>query len=434
MSIYDKLDGGQFAVPYYDMGEEHGGLPEHQYKSTGTQKGYTSNMTTNSGGAEQTSSVTRNEREHAPVYEQRFIQTQRNADLSPYIAMVSRDPATGLVDPTQDKKSALRAARIGAFARLAGNLGRMAASDAAGVTGPISRDTQNPLYLSSMASYRNAIPAYNKAVATARAAQIKAQADLAKAQANTEMRYDLQDAKGANMAEHTTTNAYNTEAENYANRNAVKTLGSNKSYSKGSTTNRTDTTNSATNTSVWQNEKKTGGKNGAGEFSELQLTTPYKIRSKDGTEVAATAAVNGDDFATLLSKISALSNPNIVPSGLPGSRAEQQKLREMASKWQGVFKRYYDAYGINQNKDAITGEKTYNVYSLSPMQLKNMFNEIGTSFLKDINTYGDYFGAELGKIKMYNDNNPTGTGAQAFFNPAAGNVGIRQLPIYRPQQ
>ena len=422
MSIYDRLDGGRFG--YYNMGEDHEGLPAYSDTSRGGMKDYASNQTTTSGGTEHSQTVTQNVRQSAPVYEQRFIPTERNADYSPWVSAISADPSSRLLNPEDAQRRALANARSNAFVRLAGNLGRMAASDADGTTGPIHLDQSHPMYLQSMSTYRNALPQYNKALATIQASQTKALADLAKAQNNAAMRYDLQDAKGANMAEHTNAKEYNTEARDMANRNAYKVVENDKGYSKSSTVNRTDHSANVQNTSVWKNPSSGGSKNKS--FDSLSLTAPYTIRNKDGMQVAATANVNGSDFATLLARISAVADPTNNPAGLPGSPTERQKIRDAAAKWQKRLQPFYDKFGINQNKD-IAGEKFYNVYSLSPEQLKNVWDTVGTELLVDIHNLEGYFAPDLGTISMYNDKYKNGISAPGFFNPKNGNIGIRYV-------
>lgn len=236
MAYYDNTSGGQFGLdPELISEAEEQGLSPYSVENGTTSSRYGSTQVTRGGSTSDKESETRKIQDKAQVHLQEFVPVNRTANASPYMSMLGQG-GTPMADPRIAEQRALRQARTQALVRLAGNLGRMGASDADGVTGPISRDQSSNNYLTSMKAYQEALPKYNAALAKQNAALTKAQADLAKAQMEAQRAYDIQDAKSHNMVNYGNSNKLTQAERDYVTGNTVTKTGSHTNNTNNSTT------------------------------------------------------------------------------------------------------------------------------------------------------------------------------------------------------
>lgn len=404
MAYWENMGGGVYSQdpPLIDETEEQGLSPYSVEEGTSASK-YGSTQTTRGGSTSDKESETRKIQDRAQVYQQEFVPVNRTANASPYMSMLGQG-STPMSDPRVAEQRALRNARTQALVRLAGNLGRMGASDADGVTGPISRDQSSNNYLTSMKAYHEALPKYNAALAKQNAALTKAQADLAKAQMEAQKAYDIQDAKSHNMVNYGNTKQLNQAERDYVTGNTVTKTGSHTNNTNNSTTSVGGWKQGSTNKELRRNPKT--GKKGNTDNMDL-MVQPIKIRGEKGTEANAFVSADSDTVRDLLSKIEGLAksdpgNPATWSSmsGLPG---DPNVRRAMIVKAQQSYNELKDYYTSWQEQNGLSTKIPLNPWTIKNGDLNNIWSKHSGNLLRFMEDFGDYFAPEYSQMNVTYD-------------------------------
>lgn len=287
---------------------------------------------------------------------------------------------------TQEEKAA-RDARVQAWARLAGNLGRGIAAQGDSVTGPIDKDASSNNYLQSMKEYRAAYPAYQKALATSNAKLAEAQGKFAKAQYDAQAKMDLMNTKISSLANYFKAKAQAEANRQFANNNRVVSTSKDTSGNSNTTSN----TNASSTTLGGKEVRRVPTNNGNGRgnksFTDNGSTIKYMMATPNGTSPVADIDMNLSDFRHLLNTIEALSNPGnsiyTEVGGLTSNRAEKEKIARRARDIQKKLQdNYYSKFGKPENVgDTVNGQRFYNATTLSADQLNSLWEQQGQNLL-----------------------------------------------------
>lgn len=427
MAYWENMGGGVYSQdpPLIDETEEQGLSPYSVEEGTSASK-YGSTQTTRGGSTSDKESETRKIQDRAQVYQQEFVPVNRTANASPYMSMLGQG-STPMADPRIAEHRALRNARTQALVRLAGNLGRMGASDADGVTGPISRDQSSNNYLTSMKAYHEALPKYNAALAKQNAALTKAQADLAKAQMGAQRAYDIQDAKSHNMVNYGNTKQLNQAERDYVTGNTVTKTGSHTNNTNNSTTSVGGWKQGSKQDEVRKNNTSRGK---ATDTENMPLMVqPIKLRGENGTKADQFVSADSNTVRDILAKIEKMANCDInnpgtwnSVAGIPNTQAGRNMILK-AKQAQKVLEKYYNSEDVI---NGVTTKQKLNPWTIKNGDLNNVWSKESGNLLRFMEDFGDYFANEYGQMNVTYDNGGKRT-TEPYTRWYGKNVGKRDV-------